>query len=57
VLTGAVAERFLSARIEESQETLSDTVQEAEVDVLDELHEIAERLNALERRIASSRSR
>ena len=57
VLTGAVAGRFLSARIEESQEELSETFQEAELDELEELHEIAERLNALERRIASSRNR
>jgi voltage-gated potassium channel len=57
VLTGAVAGRFLSARMEESQEELSDTLQEAELDVLEELHEIAERLNALERRLASSRNR
>jgi voltage-gated potassium channel len=56
VLTGAFAGRFLSARIEESQEELSDTLQEAELDVLEELHEIAERLNALERRLASSRN-
>lgn len=57
VLTGAVAGRFLSARIEESQEELSETFQEAELDELEELHEIAERLNALERRLSSSRSR
>jgi voltage-gated potassium channel len=57
VLTGAVAGRFLSARIEESQEELSDTLQGAELDVLEELHQIAERLNALERRLASSRNR
>ena len=57
VLTGAVAGRFLSARIEESQEELSETFQEAELDELEELHEIAERLNALERRLASSRNR
>jgi voltage-gated potassium channel len=57
VLTGAIAERFLSARIEESQEELSDALEDAELDVLEELHEIAERLNALERRIASSRNR
>jgi hypothetical protein len=57
VLTGALAGRFLAARIEETQEELSDTLQEAELDVLDELHEIAERLNALERRLASSRNR
>jgi len=57
VLTGAVAGRFMSVRIEESQEELSETFQEAELDVLEELHEIAERLNALERRLASSRNR
>jgi voltage-gated potassium channel len=57
VLTGAVAERFLSARIKETQGELSDKFEEAEVDVLEELHEIAERLNALERRLASSRNR
>jgi voltage-gated potassium channel len=57
VLTGAVAGRFLSARIEESQEEFSDTLQGAELDVLEELHQIAERLNALERRLASSRNR
>ena len=57
VLTGALAGRFLSARIEESQEELSETFQKAELDELEELHEIAERLNALERRLASSRNR
>jgi voltage-gated potassium channel len=57
VFTGAIAERFLSARIEESQEELADRLQGAELDVLEELHEIAERLNALERRLASSRNR
>jgi voltage-gated potassium channel len=57
VLTGALAGRFLSARIEETQAELSDKFEEAEVDVLEELHEIAQRLNALERRLASSRNR
>jgi voltage-gated potassium channel len=57
VLTGAVAGRFLSARIDESQEELSETFQKAELDELEELHEIAQRLNALERRLASSRNR
>jgi voltage-gated potassium channel len=57
VLTGAIAERFVAARIEETQEELSDEFKEAELDVLGELHEIAERLNALERRLASSQNR
>jgi voltage-gated potassium channel len=57
VLTGAIAERFMAARIEETQEELSDEFKEAELDVLGELHEIAERLNALERRLASSQNR
>jgi voltage-gated potassium channel len=53
VLTGAIAQRFMAAHIEEKQEELSDSFEEAELDVLKELHEIAERLNALERRLAS----
>ena len=57
VLTGALAGRFLAARIEETQEELSDAFEEAELDVLGELHEIAERLNTLERRLASSKNR
>jgi voltage-gated potassium channel len=57
VLTGAIAERFLSARIEESQEELSEALEGAELDVLEELHEISERLSALERRLAASRNR
>ena len=54
VLTGAVAGRFLSARIEESQEELSETFQEAgSVERAGGAGiEIAERLNALERRLA-----
>ena len=56
VLTGAIAERFMAARIEETQEELSEEFK-AELDVLGELHEIAERLNALERRLASSQNR
>jgi voltage-gated potassium channel len=47
VLTGAVAERFLAARVEE----VTEEVQEAEADVVAELREITERLQALERRL------
>jgi voltage-gated potassium channel len=50
ILTGAIAERFLSVQIEETQEEIRD-VEEMEVDVLAELREIAERLHALERRL------
>lgn len=52
ILTGAIAERFLATRIEESQEEVTQEMERAEADVLAELHEIVERLHALERRIA-----
>jgi prefoldin subunit 5 len=47
VLTGAVAERFLAAQVEE----VTEEVEEAEADVRAELREIAERLQSLERRL------
>jgi len=53
VLTGAVAERFLAGRIEESQEELTGEVEHSEAEVLAELREITERLHALERRLGS----
>jgi voltage-gated potassium channel len=56
VLTGAVAERFLTTRIEESQETLVAEVEHAEADVLAELREITDRLHALERRLGTRRA-
>jgi len=51
VLTGAIAERFLAGRIEETQEAVTAEVEDAEADVLAELREITERLHALERRL------
>lgn len=57
VLTGAVAERFLAGRIEESQEEVTGEVEHAEAEVLAELREITERLHALERRLGSRRPR
>ncbi len=56
VLTGAVAERFLATRIEESQEEITGEVEQAEVEVLGELREITERLHQLERRLAGQRT-
>jgi hypothetical protein len=52
ILTGALAERFLAAQIEENQEILED-VEQAESDVLVELRDITERLQRLERRLGS----
>jgi voltage-gated potassium channel len=53
VLTGAVAERFLSTRIEESTAELTAEVEHAEADVLTELREIMRRLQALEQRLSA----
>lgn len=53
ILTGAIAERFLAAQIEETQEEIRDEVEQAEGDVLAELREITERLQALERRLGA----
>jgi voltage-gated potassium channel len=56
VLTGAVAERFLTTRIEETQEEITEEVERAETDVLAELSEITARLHALERRLGTKPS-
>jgi voltage-gated potassium channel len=53
VLTGAVAERFLATRIEETQEEVTEEFEQAEAGVLAELHEITERLHALERKLGA----
>ncbi len=55
VLTGAVAERFLTSRIDEAQEVVTEDVEHAEADVVAELREIADRLYALERRLGEKR--
>jgi voltage-gated potassium channel len=57
VLTGAVAERFLTTRIEESQEDVVEEMERAEADVIAELREITDRLHALERRLGTSTRR
>ena len=51
VLTGAVAERFLAAQIAESEAQVTEEVDQAEAEVLDELREIMLRLQSLERRL------
>lgn len=56
VLTGAVAERFLASRVEDTQDEVIEQVERAEADVLAELREIAERLHALERRLSAKPS-
>lgn len=56
ILTGAVAERFLAGRIEESQEEVTAEVEEAEAGVIAELHEITQRLQALEQRLGTRAS-
>lgn len=53
ILTGAIAERFLAAQIEDTQEEIRDEVEHAESDVLAELREITERLQTLERRLGT----
>lgn len=53
ILTGAIAERFLASQIEETQEEIRDEVEQAEGDVLAELREITNRLQALERRLGT----
>lgn len=55
VLTGAVAERFLTIRIEESTAEVTEEVEHAEADVLIELRAITQRLQALEERLAARR--
>ena len=50
-VTGAVAERFLAAQIEESGAQVTEEVEQAEAEVLDELREIMLRLQSLERRL------
>ena len=51
VLTGAVAERFLATRIEESEAQVMDEVEQAEAEILDEVRDIMLRLQSLERRL------
>ena len=53
ILTGAVAERFLATRIEESEEQVSEEVEQAEAEILTEVRVIMERLQTLERRLSS----
>lgn len=53
ILTGAIAERFLSGQIEETQEELRDDVEQAEEDVLAELRAITDRLHQLERKLGA----
>lgn len=53
ILTGAIAERFLSAQIGETQEEIRDEVEQVEDDVLAELRAITERLHTLERRLGN----
>jgi voltage-gated potassium channel len=53
ILTGAIAERFLSAQIEETQEEIREEVEQVEDDVLAELRAITERLHTLERRLGT----
>ena len=55
VLTGAVAERFLSTRVEEAaaetQEELAEDLESAEAELIGELREIRTRLERLEVRL------
>jgi voltage-gated potassium channel len=53
VLTGAVAERFLTTRIDESTLAVTEEVEHAEADLLTELREITQRLQALEHRLGT----
>jgi voltage-gated potassium channel len=53
VLTGAVAERFLAVRIEQSSAEVTEDVEMAEAEVLAELRDITVRLQALERRLGA----
>ena len=52
ILTGAIAERFLSTQIEDVVEA-SEGLEEADATVIDELREIRTRLDRLEARLAS----
>ena len=56
VLTGAVAERFLAGDIEAAQEEVDAEVKHAEADVLAELREITQRLQALEQKLGARAS-
>jgi voltage-gated potassium channel len=53
ILTGAVAERFLAGRIEESEEQVAAEVEHAQADVISEIREITQRLQALEQRLGT----
>ena len=55
ILTGAVAERFLSGQIEEVAET-ERAVEATDVEVLAELREVRTRLDRLDARLAQRRS-
>jgi voltage-gated potassium channel len=52
ILTGAVAERFLATHIEESEEQVTEELEQAEAEVLAELRAIMERLQVLEQRLS-----
>jgi voltage-gated potassium channel len=54
VLTGAVAERFVATRINESEAELAGELEESELGVVAELQEIGRRLQALERRLGAA---
>jgi voltage-gated potassium channel len=54
VLTAAIAERFLAAKVEQAREEMAEEVESAEADVLHELQEITARLHALEHRLGRS---
>jgi voltage-gated potassium channel len=53
ILTGAIAERFLAAQIDEAVEA-AEEVEATEADVLSELSEIRTRLDRLEKRLSST---
>ena len=52
VLTAAVAERFVAARVEDAERAIENEVELAETDVLRELQVIAQRLDRIERAYA-----
>jgi voltage-gated potassium channel len=55
ILTGAVAQRFLTSQIEEVEEAV-DEVEATDVEVLAELREVRSRLDRLEARLSRSRT-
>lgn len=56
LLTGAIAERFLTPHVEQAEQEVADEVAVAEHELAAEIHAIAERLQQIEKQLARARS-